>query len=192
MAAQSGELALSFRDVPVRTALEELVSLTGISLVYSSELVTGRSTVCRMEGADAEGLLRCILEGAELDFYRLSSGTYVVIDGPEALPAFGTISGQIVDDMTGEPVPYAAVSLADGSRSGFANATGVFFFPRLLPGPHQLVVSQPGYAARRLPLEVFAAGTTRRQIRLDPAVLELDPIVVEGIRNVGGGVAEGG
>ncbi|HSG48483.1 MAG TPA: TonB-dependent receptor, partial [Longimicrobiales bacterium] len=185
--AQAGEYALSLREVPVGAALEELVTLTGISLVYSSEVVRGRRTVCRTENASPEGLLRCITEGAGLDFYRLSSGTYVVIEAPEALPAFGSLSGQIVDAVTGEPVPFAQVELADGTRSARSNGAGIFLLTRLLPGPHQLLVSQWGYTPQRLPLEILAAENTRRQIRLDPTILELDPIVVEGMRGVGGG-----
>lgn len=188
MRAQSPGLDLSLRDVPVEAALEELVSRTGISLVYTSDVVRGKRTVCRAEDASSEELLRCIVEGAGLDFYRLSSGTYVVIDSAEALPAFGTVSGQIVDGITGEPVPDVSVELADGSGGTRTNQAGMFILARLLPGPHQLFVSQPGYRSLRIPLEVFSSRNTRRQIRLDPTVLELDPIIVEGIRGVGGGV----
>ena len=155
--AQAEGYALSLRDVPVGTALEELVTLTGISLVYSSEVVRGRRTVCRTESASPEELLRCITEGAGLDFYRLSSGTYVVIEAPEALPAFGTLSGQIVDAVTGEPVPFAQVELADGTRSARSNGAGIFLLTRLLPGPHQLLVAQWGYTPQRLPLEKIGA-----------------------------------
>ncbi len=184
--AQTRGLDLSLREIPVETALENLVSMTGISLVYASDVVRGKRTVCRVEDASPEELLRCIVLGADLDFYRLSSGTYVVIAGPEALPAYGTISGQIVDALTGDPVPDASVELADGSSGTRTNGAGMFMLARLLPGPHQLFVSQPGYTSIRIPLEVLSSGNTRRQIRLDPAVMELDPIVVEGIRDVGG------
>jgi len=172
--------------VAVGSALEQLVDLTGISLVYSSQVVRGRTTVCRAEDASPEELLRCVTRGAGLDFYRLSSGTYVVITGPEALPAFGSLSGQILDAVTGEPVPAASVELADGSRTVRTNAAGLFLLPGLLPGPHQLLISQAGYSTLRFPVEIFAASNRREQIRLDPTVLELDPIVVEGIRGVGG------
>ena len=168
-------------------ALEELVSLTGISLVYGSEVVRDRTTVCRAQDATPEELLRCITQGAGLDFYRLSSGTYVVIEAPESLPAFGTISGQIVDAVTGEPVPFASVTLADGTRRAEANAAGIFLLPGLLPGPHRVVVRHAGYVPVGLALDVLSSGNVRRQVRLDPAVLELDPILVEGLRDVGGG-----
>lgn len=182
-------VALSLRDAPVGRALEDLVSLTGISLVYSSRVVADRTTVCRLESADAEALLRCIVQGAGLDFYRLSSGTYVVIGSREELPAYGSLSGRVVDAVTGEPLPRVRVELGDGSRSTFSDDRGVFLLPRLLPGPHRLVFSRSGYQPLGLPLEILSAANTRRQIRLDPTVLELDPLVVEGMRNLGTGAS---
>ena len=59
----------------------------------SSEVVRGRRTTCRIEGGSPEALLRCVVDGAGLDFYRLSSGTYVVISGPEGVPAYGSLAG---------------------------------------------------------------------------------------------------
>jgi hypothetical protein len=187
--AGGGRYDLSVRESAVGAVLEELVALTGISLVYSSEVVAGRSTVCRRDGATPEELLRCVVEGAELDFYRLSSGTYVVIEGPEALPSYGSLSGEIVDALTGAPVPRARVALADGSLLARANRGGMFVLGRLLPGPHTLHVSRPGYAPARLAVTIPADGAVRRRVRLDPSVLPLDPIVVEGIQGIGGGTA---
>lgn len=189
--AQATTFDMAVRDVPVAVALEDLVDLTGISLVYSSEVVVGRRAVCRAEDATAEALLRCIVEGAGLDFYRLSSGTYVVIEGPHALPAYGALNGQILDAITGAPVPSASVELADGSARAVANAVGMFLFPRLLPGPHEVRISHAGYRPVRLGIEIGSSETVRRSIRLDPTVMELDPILVEGLEAVGGLAADG-
>jgi len=189
-AGQVETFDMAVRDVTVSAALEDLVSLTGISLVYSSDVVVGRRAVCRAEDATAESLLRCIVESAGLDFYRLSSGTYVVIEGPHALPAYGALNGQILDAITGAPVPAAAVELADGSGRAVANAAGMFLLPRLLPGPHRLRISRLGYAAQTLGVEIGSSQTLRRSIRLDPTVMELDPIVVEGLEYVGGSAGE--
>jgi hypothetical protein len=188
--AQVSTYDLSVRDVPVSVALEDLVTLTGMSLVFSSEVVVGKRTVCRAEDATAEELLRCVVEGAGLDFYRLSSGTYVVIADPLVPPSFGMLSGQVLDAITGAPVPSATLELADGSARAVANAAGMFLLPRLLPGPHVLRVSHLGYASRVLPFEIGSAQSLRESIRLDPTVMELDPILVDGLENVGGFAGE--
>lgn len=191
MHAQVETYDLALRDVPVSVALEDLVSMTGIALVYSSEVVVGKRTVCRADDSTPEDLLRCIVGGAGLDFYRLSSGTYVVISGPHALPAYGALSGQVLDGITGEPLPRAAIELADGSGRAISNGAGMFLLPRLLPGPHVLRVSHLGYSPRLLTVDIGSSQAMRESIRLDPTVLELDPIVVDGVENVGGFVSEG-
>jgi len=189
--SQTGTYGIALRNVPVGIALEDLATLTGIALIYSSDVVAGKRTVCRLEDARPEELLRCIVTGADLDFYRLSSGTYVVIEGPHALPAYGTLTGQILDAVTGEPLPTATIELGDGSGGAVANAAGLFLLPGLLPGPHLLRVSHLGYTSRTLPIEIGQFSAQRQSIRLTPTVLEIDPIVVDGLENVGGFVSTG-
>lgn len=188
-AAQDGTWSVALRDAPVGAALQDLASRTGISLVFDASVVEGRTTVCRLENETAEAILRCIVAGAGLDFYRLSSGTYVVINSPEDLPAWGAISGQVLDDLTGEPLASARVALEDYSVSTFTNSSGLFSLPGLLPGSYRVVVSRAGYQPYTVPLRVEPRGSTRQRIRLDPTVLELDPLVVDGMSEVGGSLS---
>ena len=186
VAAQTYDLAV--REDPVAAALEELVSRTGMSLVYSSEVVEGRTALCRIEGAEPEALLRCITRSAGLDFYRLSSGTYVIIREARELPAYGTIAGSVTDALTGEPVPGARVALADGAAAGVSNAGGLFLLGRLLPGPHRLRITRPGYQPALVPIDVPSDGMVRRGFRIRPEAVRLDPIVVNGLEEPGGGL----
>lgn len=181
---------MAVRGVDVATALERLVQLTGMNLVYSSAVVAGRTTVCRAEDATPEGLLRCIVEGGRLDFYRLSSGTYVVIEGVESAPAYGTLAGRVVDGVTGEPVPFASLEWGHGQGRLVANEAGSFVLPRLLPGQVQLSVNGMGYVPSHVSLEVPSDGAIRREISLSPSVVALDPIFVNGLEG-GRGPADG-
>ncbi len=182
LGAQTPGFSMSVRDTPVRMALEKLVELTGISLVYSSEVVEGRHTVCRAEAAQPEDLLRCISAGAGLDFYRLSSGTYVVIEAPEQLPAFASLSGRILDALTGEPIEDAVV-VAEGWRAGIStNRAGHFSLPKLAPGPTTLRVSRTGYAPTTLRVSLGSFESARREVRLEPEVVHLAPMIVDGRR----------
>lgn len=176
---------MAVRGVSVQSALEEWAELTGVSLVYSSDVVAGRRTVCRLDAANAEELLRCIVDGAGLDFYRLSSGTYVVIRDPAATPAYGTITGRVLDAVTGEPIPLARVELTGSERRILADGGGSFVLPRMLPGAHQLTVSGFGYAPRSLPIRIGAAESVLREVRLDPEVIQLGAVVVDGLRAPG-------
>jgi hypothetical protein len=172
---------LALQDVPVDDALTRLVSLTGIDLVYASEVTRGRRTFCRATEASAEDLLRCIVRGAELDFYRLSSGTYVVIDDPRDAPAWGTVVGVILDADSGMPVPFAAVEEPRSGRRTVSDAQGRFLLPGLVPGDLELVASGMGYRAARAQLGVPAAGAIRRAIHLRPEAVRMAPLVVRGM-----------
>lgn len=185
VAGQDAGYSMAVRGAPVQAALEEWAELTGVSLVYSSDVVAGRRTVCRRDSADAEELLRCIVDGAGLDFYRLSSGTYVVIRDPAAAPAYGTVTGRVLDSVTGAPIPLARIELTGSERRILADGTGAFVLPRILPGSHQLTVSGFGYAPRSLPIRLGASEAVLREVRLDPEVIELGPVVVDGIRAPG-------
>lgn len=190
VSGQSQPHELSLRDVPVEAALEQVVSLTGINLIFSSEVGRDRTTLCRIRDSDPEKLLRCVVHGAGLDYYRLSSGTYVVINSPEDVPAYGTFTGQVLDRITGEPVANASLEVPGGRHRSLTNDGGYFVLPGLLPGRLEVHVSRMGYTPIRLPITVAPSGNERRQIRLTPVAVELDPILVEGMERIGGGLSE--
>ena len=184
----SGSYALAVRDVPVAEALDRLVTLTGIDLVFSSDVTRNRRAFCQLDEASAESLLRCVVRSAGLDFYRLSSGTYVVIEDAVEGPLFGHLSGLIVDETTGAPVAYAVVESADGLVQAVSNVDGFFHLPRLLPGAQELLVRRLGYRLAREQVEVLPEVGIRRRIPLTPTAVEMDPIVVNGMeRRLGRG-----
>ncbi len=176
-----GRWDLAVRDVPVAEALDRLVTLTGIDLVFSSEVVEGRRTFCQRSDATAEALLACVVQGAGLDFVRRSSGTYVVVAPAEVPPRHGHLSGLVVDETTGSPVSYAVVELADGTARSLTDAEGFFSLPQLLPGVREVVVRRLGYRPARTSVEVSADAGVRRRIVLSPTVVELEPLVVNGM-----------
>lgn len=173
--------SLALQDVPVDEALTQLVSLTGMDLVYASEVTRGRRTFCRIAEAGAEDLLRCVVQGAELDFYRLSSGTYVVIDDPRDAPAWGSVVGVVVDAGSGRPVPYATVEDPRSGRRTVSDIQGRFLLTGLVPGESELVASGMGYRATRTALGVAASSAIRHRIPLQPAALRIAPLVVRGM-----------
>ncbi|MEP0548210.1 MAG: carboxypeptidase regulatory-like domain-containing protein [Rhodothermales bacterium] len=179
--AQEAAYSLALRDVPLEQALEELVALTDISLVYGDEIGAER-TFCRRTDASAEALLRCIVESAGLDFYQLSSGTYVVIERAEQVPQYGSLAGIVVDGDTGEPLPGASVLLADASAGMAANAAGMFTFSALEPGPYRVTASFIGYEPVAERVWVPADGRARHRIALRPKPFAASPVVVDGLQ----------
>lgn len=175
--------SIALRGVPLARALEEVVNLTRIDLVYSSELVSGETTYCAARRLATEPLLRCVLAGTGLDFVRSSSGAYVLIRSVEEAPRFGNLAGRVVDAETGEPLPYANVLLADLQAGTATNGAGFFTFASLITGPHRVYVTYLGYETMVDSVWIGPGAEERIEIGLRPTELAIPPIVVSGLEH---------
>ena len=181
---QSSETArytLMLRGVPLNQALEELVRMGEIDLIYSSALTEGKLVYCDGRELGVEPLLRCILAGSGLDFVRTSAGTYVVVDARRARAQVGDLAGRIVDRSTGEPLPNANVLLADASVGTTSNDAGFFHFSSLVSGWHRILVTYVGYEMGLDSVRVNGGETHRTEIALSPNTLALEPIIIDGL-----------
>lgn len=105
----------------------------------------------------------------------------------------GTISGQVVDRITGEALSGAQVSLVGANRAVLTNEAGRYVLPGVPAGAAVIEVSYVGY--RRTTVDVVVqAGPTQVDVQLEPDVLGLDELVVVGYgverrRNVAGSIS---
>lgn len=193
LVAQSGqprEVSVAFVAVPVTDALAQLSTLSGMSLVWGREITArgaGSATVatrvsCRFTNAPAEQVLSCITREAGLDWYRLSSGTYVVTERAERAPAFASIAGQVIDASTGAPVSTASVRLAELPLARAVGEAGAFAFERLAPGTYAMTVQAIGYRPWRGEITVEPSDARRARIMLDPAAVAAAPLIVNGLQ----------
>ncbi len=189
---------LILRDVPLRQALDEFVAATQANLIYDSELVGDQRIFCTGREASPEALLQCILRDVPLDYVRTSSGTYVLVAAVRRAPHRGQLAGRVVDEETGEPLPYAHVLLADASTGTATNEAGLFSFSSLLSGPHRLVVTYMGYRTHVSQVWVAPKESVRTRIALNPDPVSADPVIVTGLQQrvpsegLGQGVLEDG
>ena len=197
LAQEQETYSLLFRGAPMETALQELVRLTQLDLVYSNELVTGKRVFCSRREVDSESLLQCILEGSGLDYIRSSSGAYILIKALQQPPLLGDLAGSITDVDTGAPLPYANILLADGSSGTATNQDGFFSFKSLLSGEHQLVVTYVGYETAVDSIVVEPGKRSKISIQLKASETAVGPIVVDGLeqripsRQLGGKAIKG-
>ncbi len=183
----SVRITMLLRGVELPAALEQLVAASGISLQYDTRLLRERAldmprVNCRVDRAPAEAMLACIVQEAGLDYYRLSSGTYVVIARPEEAPAFATLSGIVLDAASGSPLPAARIALAERADVRMANDAGTFAFGRLAPGSYRLSVQAIGYEPYRRDVVIPADGRLRERILLKRYAVMTTPIVVNGLQ----------
>lgn len=181
-AAQEQTYALVLRGVPLDDALDRFVRTTGRAVTYDPQLVQGERAFCAMETGTAEEVLRCLLSASGLDFYRLSSGTYVLTRPAEVAPAYGMVAGVVVDEETGTPLPGAHILLADAGVGTVTNQAGQFVLPPLRPGRYALSITYLGYRDWRdsLRVEPDAQTTTRAALQAEPVLIA--PVIVDGLQ----------
>lgn len=184
--APAASVTLSLRGVTPADALDRLAAASGMSLVADAALLEraaarGRRVFCRADAMAAEALLRCIVREAGLDFYRLSSGTYVVVARAELPAEGGALAGVMLDAATGAPLPHGRLLLAEHGRTRTANDAGVVTFVGLAPGRYRLVATALGYDPAVAEVDVAADGATRARLPLRRAPLVVAPVVVNGL-----------
>ena len=185
-AAQQTDVRPTFsfvlRGVPLEDALQQLVRTARVDLAYDPALVAGERAYCVAEAEPAEEVLRCILHGTGLDFYRLSSGMYVVTPTAQLPPRYGRLLGVVVDARTGAPLPDAHLLLADGAAGTTTNELGRFAFGGLKPGPYRLTASYVGYEPAVDSVVVAPDGTTSLEVEMAARPVVVEPVVIDGIQ----------
>ena len=168
--------------VPLVDALNVVRAETGYDLVYAQRLVDGRTASCQYAGTLRRAALDCVLRGTGLRAERVRRGQYVLISGerspsqsPDNVPRV-PLSGRVYDAESGETLPGAHVYLTAIRVGATTNSAGYFAIPSLPPGPYTVRVSYLGYETVDTTL---TARSEPSNIRLDPATLESEGVVVE-------------
>ncbi|MBO6781562.1 MAG: carboxypeptidase-like regulatory domain-containing protein [Rhodothermales bacterium] len=180
-AAQDATYTFAWRGTPLDETLRQFQAAADLNIVWLPILVEGKRVYCVARDERVEGVLQCILRGTGLDFYRRSSGTYVIEAAIEAPPLWGNMRGIVVDSGTGQPVPSAHVYLAEAQRGRVANESGMFAFDRLLPGEYAVQVSHIGYQTTSRQIVIEPGGSVRPEIELTAQAVLLAPLVLEGL-----------
>ncbi|GAB5518439.1 MAG: carboxypeptidase-like regulatory domain-containing protein [Rhodothermales bacterium] len=180
--AQERTATLVLRGEPLDLALELLIGRTGIDLSYDPPLVDGKRVYCVAEDQPAEVLLKCLLDDTGLDFFRTSSGTYVLQRISQTQPLFGRVVGVVRDAETQEPLALAHVQIMEANRGRTTNNAGRFAFAQLPPGAYHVHAQYLGYEPVSAVIEVPPNGEAQCELLLreDPVLFET--LVVEDIQ----------
>ena len=93
---------------------------------------------------------------------------------------FGTISGFVRDQATGEPLSYANVFIKDSNKGGITNLDGYFVLTQVPPDSGEIVVSIIGFAMVTQKYYLEADENLRLDFRLQQTVLEGEVVDVFG------------
>ncbi len=185
LAAQPNEstdrLTISLRGVPVAEALDRFAAVSGVSLAFDPSTVGTRRVFCQLDNVRALDVLRCIVREAGLDFYQLSSGTYVVIASITQAPQIASLVGRITDAASGEPITRARVTIDTNEGARAVNDGGTFRFAALLPGRYRVRVQAVGYRPLVRELVLVPGRAERWALALDPLPATLSLVEVTGL-----------
>ncbi len=181
-AQQSAVYTLVLRGVNAQEALDRFASVTKSDLLYDADLILGRPAVyCALQDVEPDEILRCITKQADLDFVVTSSGTYVIVERSAEAPAYGTVSGAVVDAATGDPLANANVYLEEAGVGAAANEAGFFSISGLLPGRHTVIASYVGYQPTANIVNLLPGDLTRAKVELVSEPIRYAPVVVDGL-----------
>lgn len=176
---QKSEISnLNFSGTPLSEAIIAIAEETGENVVFDPQLVQGFTVYYRTNGESLSESLKGILQGSNLDYVILSSGTYVIVRSSVEEIQYGSLQGQVVDSETGTPLPNAHVLLADASRGTSTNRGGHFNLHRLMPGSHKLIFSYLGYKPIELSFTIPSGETVEPRIELTPEPVRTYPLIV--------------
>jgi iron complex outermembrane recepter protein len=84
-----------------------------------------------------------------------------------AVQAGTSLSGRLVNSLSGAPIAGAVVVIDELRREATSGADGTFTFDNVVPGSYHLSVQAPGYSSRRTEVSV-AAGAKPVELSVDP------------------------
>lgn len=157
----------------VRDALEQLLDGTGHEYaLLGNGIVIERSAET---GRASRGAAR--LAGVEPSPITITSSLRTV---DRAVPRFrqGTVTGQVVDQRTRQPLASVQVSVAGSSLGTLTEADGRYVLPRVPDGSQRIRAERIGYRAASVEIQVQSGDTTRTNFELAEVALGLERIVV--------------
>lgn len=179
---QTERFTLLFRGTPIEEAIKELVKVTRIDLIYDPSILSSQGVFSLSKNEYPEQILSNILKGTNLDFIRLSSGTYVIIKSAENEPRYGSLAGIVLDKSTGKPLEGANVLIADASTGTSSNRAGRFTIAPLLTGNYEITITYVGYRPVRDTVSIPRQEDSLRKFYLESRPVFVEPLVISGLQ----------
>lgn len=158
-----------------RQVLEDLRVQTKVNFIYGHSYLPDTTYSFAFRSATLGHVLKQVLEGTCLEYLVL--GNEIVLRKKEEERY--TLSGKVVDAVTGEELTGVAIFARKLKKGTVTNIFGLFSLT-LPAGDYLLEVSSIGYQTRQL--EVALKVEQRLDLQLQPTDLQLEEVLVTGNR----------
>jgi len=170
--------SFEFSGIELNEALKVIANSTEADIVFDPAITEELFVYERILNKAVDQVLSIILDGNDLDYIVLSSGTYVIIRKSKRAPEYATFAGKIRDNQTGEYLPGATIMLADTSGGTTSDQNGYFSLGKLKTGSYEIIFSYTGYQPVKKTVEITADADQPAEVTLQPKRVDFSPLVV--------------
>jgi len=195
--AQEREVGFSLTRHPLAAAIDSLSKWYGVPIIYRDRDVQEVEISASTPGCTFQQALQLVLRHTTLEAY--ATGSQIILRQRTAEPVriTSTVSGTVIDSLTGNCVGGAYVLLHDRSggetrpavRWCATNAFGFFSLRRVPPGAYSLETRAVGYQGISLPVMIDGADPVTQDVALVQASIPLEEVTVEAQRMTDGTAA---
>jgi outer membrane receptor protein involved in Fe transport len=173
-------VSFTFHQIPLREALLQFSKHTGINLVYSLDSERLKKTVSASIISEPPiAALYKILNGTGLDILLASSGRIVLVPQIQFVRSGAAISGEVVDNKTGIPIPRANILIKELHRGTVTDEEGLFEIDNIPYGDYTLRATHVSYEPGEQHVAVSNGSDHKQFLMLNPAVFELGEIFID-------------
>ncbi len=192
-------LELNFDETTVEQALREIADKAGLRIQFSKDvtLINWDAPVhLQISNATVTGAIYAVLHHVDKFNVRLLVTRYgqlilshaddydnwgdemESISIVEVMEQYGSLSGIVIDDLTGKPLYGASIILDNTAIGTSSDNEGEFTIQRLPAGEQTLAVRYMGYRSRTVPVSIIPGETMELNIVLEPDHLEGDGVII--------------
>ncbi|MEM9673508.1 MAG: carboxypeptidase-like regulatory domain-containing protein, partial [Bacteroidota bacterium] len=181
------KVSLNLVNVSLEEALQRIEEATVFRFVYSSENIDKDQRVnLRVYDVTVAQVLEELFRGKNMmirqrnyqvmikGFHRAGSPKIVVEQ------EYGTITGRVTDEQTGEPLPGATVTIRGTSIGSVTNLNGNYTLVQVPTGTQSVVISFLGYRDKVQEVDIKPNSTLSLNASLQPDITTMQEIVVTG------------
>ncbi|WP_298708641.1 SusC/RagA family TonB-linked outer membrane protein, partial [Chitinophaga sp.] len=173
----SRKITVNFKDTPLKEALKTITREAGTVFVYTSNDPAFQARVTYSASAEnAETVIKKILAQQQLA-YKVMEGKVLIekVQPPAPQEKPLNLTGKVVDESNGEPMPGVSVRLKGGSLGATTDAEGLYHLKGVPPNA-TLIFSLLGYGRQ----EIALAGRGILNVNMKVSASELSETVVIG------------
>ncbi len=173
-------VAFSFNGTPLIDALKAFSDQTGIILVYSmNEEKLNRPVTATIHFQPPVAALQKIIAGTGLEIMLSSSGRIVLIPSITEYKVNGGVAGEVLDYVTGNPIPRVNIFLKELQLGTITNSNGQFHINDLPVGRYTIRASHVAYETVEQEILVSSTDRDYKSFALNPAVFNFGEIFID-------------